>query len=109
MKAFSFEQKQAFSEAMSKQLVVIESEIQSLEAKMKNASDSVKAAGQPKLAELKERATSLKKQIAAIADATPTTWDGMKADSQKAYDALKHNVDESRQWLSDAIQPKNET
>ncbi|MDQ8204305.1 hypothetical protein [Pelagicoccus sp. SDUM812003] len=108
IEAVTYERRQAFSEAMRKRLAVIESEIQSLEAVLEESSDSAKSTAQPKIASLKSQAADLKDRIQAIGDATPTTWEGVKADSQKAYDALQQSVNDSRQWLSDLIQPDRE-
>ncbi len=105
LKTYSFEKKADFTTHMNKQLVKLETEIEELSSKVENSSDKVKAEAKPKLATLKEQASSLRKQIGSVKDATPTTWTGIKADSGKAYDALKLGVLQSREWLADKIAP----
>lgn len=105
LKIYTYEKKSEFVGVMNKQLVDLEKNIGELSDKIEKSSDKVKAEAKPKLAALKEQATALKLQIAEIAKATPTTWDGIKADSDKAYNSLKNGVSQSRQWLADKIAP----
>jgi hypothetical protein len=105
LKAYTFEKKDEFVASMQAQLADLDASIEELSAKIDKSSDAVKAEAKPKLAALKEQANALKKQIADVASATPTTWSGIKADSSKAYEALKNGLAQSRQWLADKIEP----
>lgn len=103
--AYTFEKKAEFVAAMNKQLLELENNLAELSTKVEKSSDKVKTEAKPKLAALKEQTTLLRNQIAGVAMATPTTWDGIKADSNKAYRTLRDGIDQSRQWLSEKIAP----
>lgn len=102
---YTFEQKSEFVAYMEIQLANLESNIQKLSVKIDASNDKVKAEAKPRIAALREQAASLKKKIANTEQATATTWSGIKADSSKAYDALKDGLNQSRQWLADEIAP----
>jgi len=53
--------------------------------------------------ELRDKAAQLNKQLDDVRDAPESTWDSVKAASQKALDSLKDGFEQSRQWLSDKI------
>lgn len=101
--SYSYEKKAEFVNAMENQWDDLETHIEELSAKVEKSSDKVKAEAKPKLAALREQSTKLKKQITEVAEATPSTWDGIKADSSKAYAALKDSLAQSRQWLANLI------
>ena len=105
LQSYTYEKKSEFVAYMNSQHADLEANIQELSSKIDASSDKVKAEAKPKLAALKEQAAALKKQIAATTDATPTTWSGIKADSNNAYQALKDGVVQSREWLADKIAP----
>ena len=48
---------------------------------------------------------ALEKQLVALNGATPSTWEGIKADSLKAFDAVSDGFDQARQWVSQKIAP----
>ena len=54
---------------------------------------------------MREQSAQLKKQLGTVTNATSSTWSGIKADSEKAYTALKDGVAKSRQWVSEKIAP----
>jgi cytochrome c556 len=105
LKAYTNEQKNEFVAAMKKQIAALETNIQELAAMIEKSNDQVKAEAKPKLATLREQSSLLSKQIAEINQSTPSTWESIKVETQKAYGSLKDSLAQARQWLSDKIEP----
>jgi hypothetical protein len=105
MKDYSFAQKTEFVAAMKLQLAELNRSIEELDATIAKSNAAVKTEAAPKLAALREQAAKLDLQLAAVVAADQSTWNGIKADAEKAYAALKEGVTQSRQWISDKIAP----
>jgi chromosome segregation ATPase len=105
MKDYTYAQKAEFVKAMQAQLTTLDQDLDKLAAKIDSASDAVKAEAKPKLQALRDQAAKLNQQLADASNATASTWDSVKAGSQKAYDALAKSFTEARQWVSDKIAP----
>ena len=105
LKAYTYERKTEFVAAMKKQVAALETNIKELGSMIEKSNDKVKAEAEPKLVALREQSALLAKQVEAISKSTPTTWDGIKADTNKAYVALKDSLTQARQWVSDQIEP----
>lgn len=103
LNAYSFDRKADFMSTMNQQQAVIDKQIRELAAKIERASDAVKTETRSKLAALREYSSELSKQIDEIAKATPSTWDSIKANSQKAYMTVKDAVVESDQWFNEKV------
>ena len=54
---------------------------------------------------LRDEVTQLNKQLDNVRNANESTWDSVKATSQKAFASLKDGFQTSRQWVSDKIAP----
>jgi septal ring factor EnvC (AmiA/AmiB activator) len=102
---YNFEQKTEFVAALQAQLVELNRNLDALSARIEKSPEPARAEARQKLAALREQETKLQAQLGAIKDATPSTWNGIKADSERAYTALKDGVTASRQWMSDKIAP----
>ena len=105
MKSYTFAQKNEFVKAMQTQLTSLNQDLDKLSAKIDGSSDAIKVEAKPKLQALREQAAQLQLQLADASNATESTWDNVKAGSQKAYDALANSFREARQWVSDKIAP----
>lgn len=105
MKDCTFAQKDEFVKAMQVQLDALNKDLDQLSAKIDGSSDAVKAEAKPKLQALRDQAAQLNKQLDEARNATASTWDGVKAGCQKAYDATKTGFNQARQWVSDKIAP----
>jgi peptidoglycan hydrolase CwlO-like protein len=105
MKDYTYAQKAEFVKAMQAQLTTLDQDLDKLAAKIDSASDAVKAEAKPKLQALRDQAAKLNQQLADASNATASTWDSVKAGSQKAYDALAKSFTDARQWVSDKIAP----
>jgi len=105
MKAFTYAQRTEFVAAMEKHQADLNRSLDELAASIARATPAVRAEAAPKLAALRAQSEVLAKQLAAAKDATPTTWDTVKATTNKAYDDLSKNFQQARQWLSEKIAP----
>jgi hypothetical protein len=105
MKDYTFAQKAEFVQAMQVKLTALNRDLDKLSAQIDNSSDAVKAEARPKLQALRDQAAQLNQQLADAKNATESTWDSVKAGSQKAYDSLAKSFTEARQWVSDKIAP----
>jgi len=105
MKDYTFAQKTEFVSTMQAQLDTLNKDLDQLSAKIQTSSDAVKNEAKPKLQALRDQSAQLTKQLDNVRNATPSTWDSVKATSQKAFDSLKDGFQQSRQWLSDKIAP----
>ena len=105
MKDYTFAQKAEFVKFMQGQLAALNADLDKLAAKVDSSSDAIKADAKPKLQALRDQATQLNQQLSDAQNATETTWDSVKAGSQKAYDSMARGVTDARQWISDKIAP----
>jgi chromosome segregation ATPase len=105
MKEYAFAQKAEFVAKMQGQLDALKKDTEALSAKIESSSEAVKADAKPKLQALRDQAAGLNKQLDEARNATESTWDSVKAGSEKAYDALKTDFQQARQWASDKIAP----
>ena len=105
MKNYTFAQKDEFVKYMQGQLTALNESLDKLAAKIESSSDAVKAEAKPKLQALRDQAAKLNQQLAEDQNATETTWESVKAGTQKAYDAMAAGFSDFRQWASDKIAP----
>jgi chromosome segregation ATPase len=105
MTNYTFAQKDEFVKAMQVRLTALDQDLDKLSAKIDSSSDAIKAEAKPKLQALREQAAKLNQQLVEAQNAKESTWDSIKAGSQKAYDALATGFTEARQWVSDKIAP----
>ncbi len=103
LKAYTFEKKADFMTTMNKQQAELEKQIGEISKQIGNSSDTVKIVAMAKVNALREHSAQLSKQIGEIAGATPTTWDGIKTETQNAYLTVKDAVSESRQWFEEKV------
>ena len=89
LKAYTFEKKADFMATMNKQQAGLEKQIGEISKQIGNSSDTVKIVAMAKVNALREHSAQLSKQIGEIAGATPTTWDGIKTETQNAYLTVK--------------------
>ena len=105
MKNYTFAEKDEFVKAMQVQMDALNQDLDRLSAKIDSSSDRIKAEAKPKLQALRDQTAQLNKQMDDARNATESTWDGVKAGCQKAYDSTKDGFNTARQWLSDKIAP----
>jgi len=105
MKDYTFAQKTEFVTKMQGQLDALNKDLDQLSARIESSSDTIKTDARPKLQALRDQSAELSKQLDSVRNATESTWDSVKASSQKALNSVKDGFQQSRQWLSDKIQP----
>ena len=89
MKDYTFAQKTEFVGKMQEQLNAINKDLDQLSAKIESSNDTIKVDARPKLQALRDQSAGLTKQLDRARDATESTWDSVKATSQKAFDSAK--------------------
>lgn len=105
MRDYTYAQKADFVKAMQVQLTSLNQDLDKLSATIDNSSDTIQAEAKPKLEALRGQAAKLNQQLADVQNATESTWDSVKTDSQKAYADMTNDVTEARQWMSKKIAP----
>ena len=105
VKDYTFAQKAEFTQNLKNELAVIHSDLDQLAAGVEKSSEAARAEARPKLKALREQAARLDRQLAAVKDATESTWDTFKRDTREARDGFQETFQHSRQWLSDKIAP----
>lgn len=105
MKDYTFAQRAEFATTMQAERAEILRELDSLEARIANSSDAVKAEAKPRLQALREQETKLGTHLDAVKDATEATWDNVKIGSREAYAQMKESFTQARQWVSDKVAP----
>ena len=93
MKDYTFAQKAEFTEKMQSQLTALNRDLDQLGARIEKSSDTA------------DQVTELNKQLENVRNASESTWDSVKASSQKSFNSLKDGFQKSRQWVSDKIAP----
>ena len=105
MKEYAFAQKAEFVAKMQVQMDALNKDLDTLAAKIDKSSDEVKAEAKPKLQAMRDEAAVMNSQLNEARNATASTWDKVKASSEKAYDGMKDDFTKARQWASDKIAP----
>jgi cytochrome c556 len=103
MKDYTYAHKTEFVEKMQAQLAALNKDLDQLFAKVEPSSDAAKAEAKPKLQVLRDQADKLNQQLDKAKNATESTWEDVKAGSKKAYNELKDDFQQARQWASDKI------
>ena len=105
LSAYTYTQKEQFVSSMEAQLVKMENSLEKLSASIADSSVAVKAEAEPKLAALRVRMAALEKQLESVKRADASTWEMVKTTTGQAYDDLKESFNDTRQWLSDKLDP----
>jgi len=105
MRDYTYAQKDEFVATMQTRLAELNQSLNELSANVEKAGDAVKTEAAPRIAALRDQAKQLQAKLAEVAQAEPSTWDGIKADSEKAYASLKDGFNQARQWASEKIAP----
>jgi len=105
LKDYSFTRKTEFVSLMKTELADLNRDLDQLGARIASSSVAVKAEAQPKLDALRAQGTLLGKQLDVAENSTESTWDIVKNDSLKSYEATRQGFQQSRQWLADKIAP----
>jgi len=105
MQDYSLAQRDEFVARMREDLAGIEEELDRLSTKVDEAGAGAKTDAQAKLESVREKWARTKNQLDQVESAAEATWDSAKSSFRESYDDLQDSFDESRQWVSDKIEP----
>jgi molecular chaperone GrpE (heat shock protein) len=105
MQDYAYAQKAEFVDKMKRELADIRDELDQLSAKVDRSSGAAKADAKIKLEAVREKWTQAKNQLDQAEGATESTWDDVKGGFKKMYAELKESFENTRQWLSDKVEP----
>ncbi|MDD5224853.1 MAG: hypothetical protein PHE84_12785 [bacterium] len=102
---YAYAQKAEFVAEMKKDLAGIQDEMNRLSAKISKSSGKSQTEAKTKLKALRKKWAQTKKQLDRAESATESTWNDVKGGFQKSYGELKDSFEQTRQWLSEKIEP----
>lgn len=102
---YAYERRAEFVAQMRAKAADLEKEIAVIAARIERSGDRAKTELEPKLKALRARVAELNREIEAAQDATPTTWDSIKADVRRSYASVEEGFADARKWLSEKIAP----
>ena len=105
MEDYAYAQRAEFVREMKEELTKIEGELDRLSAEIEDSSGAAKADAKVKLAAVREKWVQAQNQLNRAEGATDSTWDDVKGGFDESYTDLKDAFVDSRQWLSDKIEP----
>jgi hypothetical protein len=102
---YAYAQKAELVAGMKEDLAAIERELDLLAAKVARSSGEAKVRAELELAAVRDKWAKTNEKLAAVERASESEWDGVKGDFRQAYRDMKGSFDQTRQWLSDEIEP----
>jgi hypothetical protein len=105
MRDYAYAERAEFVREMKEELSQIERELDRLSTKIDSSSDAAKADAKMKLAAVREKWVQARNQLDRAESATGSTWNDVRGGFEKSYSDLKDTFADSRQWLSDKIEP----
>ncbi len=105
MQDYTYAQKAEFVAATQKELSEIQTELDRLADRVDRSKGEAKADAKLRLDAVRENWARAKTQLAQAESASEATWNDVKRSLQKSRDELKESFENSRQWLSDKIEP----
>jgi uncharacterized coiled-coil protein SlyX len=105
MQEYTYAQKAEFVDATQKELAEIQAELDRLTDRVDRSKGAAKADAKMRLDAVRENWARAKTQLDLAETATEATWNDVKRGLQKSRDELMESFENSRQWLSDKIEP----
>jgi exonuclease VII large subunit len=105
MQDYTRAQKTKLVAETQKELAEIQTELDRLAAEVDRSKGETKADAEIKLDEVRGKWAGVKTQLEQAETATEAAWNDAKRGLQKSRDELKESFENSRQWLSDKIEP----
>ena len=102
---FAYARKVEFVANMKRELAAIQVESERLSARVEKSNAKEKADAVIKLAAMREQWVRTSEQRDLAQNADEPSWDAMRSGYEKSYADLKDSFDQTRQWLSDKIEP----
>lgn len=94
---YTFAERDVFIVHMRAKLAVMERNLDVFSARIESSDEEVREESRRKLDALRKLAARLSEQVAAAQGATAVSWNGVKVDTQRTYDAMKAGFAEARQ------------
>ena len=105
MQDYTYAQKTEFVAETQKELAELRTELDRLAARVDRSKGAAKADAKMRLDAVRETWARAKTQLDLAETATEATWNDVKRGLQKSRDELMESFENSRQWLSDKIEP----
>jgi hypothetical protein len=102
---FAYAERDDFIDQMGQELDGIEAELDRISLKVDRAGGVTRASAEAKLEAVRGRLALAQRRLAAAGTATEADWDVVMAGFKQSYGELRNAFEQSRQWLSDAIEP----
>jgi uncharacterized coiled-coil protein SlyX len=102
---YTYAQKAEFVAETQKELAEFQTALDRLAARVDRSRGEAKADAKIRLDAVRENWARAKTQLGQAESATEATWNDVKRGLQKSRDELKESFENSRQWLSDKIEP----
>jgi hypothetical protein len=102
---YTYAQKAEFVAKTRKELTEIQTELNRLAARVDRSKGAAKAEAKIRLNAVRENWARAKAELGQAESATEATWNDVKRGLQKSRDELRESFENSRQWLSDKIEP----
>jgi hypothetical protein len=105
MQDYTYAQKDEFVTETKTELAEIQIELDRLAARVDRSKGTAKADAEFRIAAVRETWARAKNQLDQAESVTEATWNDVKRGLQKSRDGLKESFEQTRQWLSDEIEP----
>ena len=105
LKVYAYAERDEFIDVANRDLAEIQAEMDRLRQVAARSRGAARADAEAKLEVVAERWADAKAHVERAESATESTWEDAQARYRKTRSDLKTSLDESRQWLSDRIEP----
>jgi len=102
---YTYRQRVEFIDSMNKELAEIQKDLDQLSEKAEKTKSEAKADAKIKLDALRQEMELTKKHIKETENSDEQTWEDVKKGFRKANADMKKSFENTRQWLSDKIEP----
>ena len=105
MKDYAYAERAEFVQKMDQELAETRQGMDQLSARVEKSKGAAVADAKTRLVAVQGKWAEAKKQLDGAEAATEATWGDVKAGARKSCGDLKASLDDTRQWLSDKIEP----
>lgn len=102
---YAYARKAEFVAGMQLELDRTQAEIDRLDAELEDSKAEANADAKARLGKVREKWAKAQARLEAAKDTTESDWDTVKGDFKEAYGDMQDDFSETRQWLSDEIEP----
>lgn len=102
---YTYAQRGQFVETMENNLADLNRELDQLSLRVERSSAEVRAETEPRVRAVRSQIQGLNAQLDQAKNASESGWEDIKSGVRKGYDEVAEGFQQSRQWVSDKIQP----